>query len=82
MPGQCGRWHDSPPVPVWLGAANAPPPAPPARCSRFLHTVFTFAAYAVHQLAGVEDAPGRKNHDRMRAFVEAVRREDARVADR
>ena len=36
--------------------------------------------YAVDVSSGVEDAPGNKNAARMRAFVDEVRREDAKRA--
>ena len=38
--------------------------------------------FAVDVSSGVEAAPGRKDHSRLRAFVEAVRRFDAREASR
>ena len=37
--------------------------------------------YAVDVSSGVESEPGRKDHDRIRRFVEAVRRADREIAD-
>lgn len=42
--------------------------------------VLAVRPYAVDVSSGIESAPGSKDHDAMRAFVEAVRRADAEIA--